>query len=113
MSGGSFQYAYMKFADVASQLQKDRNPLRKALGKHIELIADAMHDIEWVDSGDYSAGKDLEAIKACLTPEFVLSTLIDDAIIMRDNINKILEEIDHANIKLPRAAEHRIDNSDL
>jgi hypothetical protein len=27
-----------------------------------------MHDIEWVDSGDYSDGDEHEAIKACLAP---------------------------------------------
>jgi len=35
--------------------------------KLIHLFSEAMHDIEWVDSGDKSEGGDHEAIDACLS----------------------------------------------
>ena len=64
MSGGEWDYVYGKFYDVAVRLAESKSPLRRALGNHIELIAKAMHDIEWVDSGDTEPGSEREAIEA-------------------------------------------------
>lgn len=56
MSGGSWEYSYHKINEVADMLQEDGDILRRAFGNHMKLIAVAMHDIEWSDSGDI--GKD-------------------------------------------------------
>ena len=66
MSGGSWDYFYGRLEDVASRLQCERDPLRKAFGAHLQKCAKALHDIEWVDSCDYSPGDEVEAIKAVL-----------------------------------------------
>jgi hypothetical protein len=66
MSGGSWDYITHKFDDVANQLKSEKDPLRRLMGQRVALLAKAMHDIEWVDSGDYSEGDDLEAINAFL-----------------------------------------------
>lgn len=66
MSGGSWDYVCYKFEDVAERLLTEQSPARRALGNQIALIAKALHDIEWVDSGDYGRGDDDAAIQAAL-----------------------------------------------
>ena len=64
MSGGSMNHLYMK---VALYANFDLNtPERVAFAEHLEKVVAALHDIEWVDSGDYGPGGDSEAIRACL-----------------------------------------------
>lgn len=63
MSGGSWDYFYQKVEEVGKNLDLFNSPLRRKLGKHLLLIAQALHDIEWVDSGDYKHGDEREAIK--------------------------------------------------
>ena len=69
MRGGSWDYFYGRLEDVASRLQCERDTLRKAFGSHLKKCANAMRDIEWVDSGDCSPGDEVKAIKAVLGPE--------------------------------------------
>lgn len=64
MSGGSMNYFYQKF-DYDARFTEN-TPLRKAFAEHLTLVAKALHDIEWVDSADYSGGDENEAIRACL-----------------------------------------------
>lgn len=76
MSGGSWDYFYGRLEEVASRLQCERDPLRKAFGSHLQKCAKALHDIEWVDSCDCGPGDDVKAIKAALGtdgPALVLS----------------------------------------
>ena len=40
--------------------------MRRAFGVHMQLIAKAMHDIEWVDSSDMGCWEDLEAVREAL-----------------------------------------------
>jgi hypothetical protein len=66
MSGGSWDYFYLRLEEVASRLQCERDPLRKAFGSHLQKCAKALHDIEWVDSSDYEPGEDVETVRAAL-----------------------------------------------
>ena len=66
MAGGSWGYLYYDIDDAADTLIRDKDPLRKAFGKKMKKMAAAMHDIEWVDSGDYVHGEEMEAIKKAL-----------------------------------------------
>lgn len=67
MSGGSYDYAYRDMDSFIRYLDRRANtPLRKAFVKHLAKVAKAMHDIEWVDSGDYSEGDENKAIQDCL-----------------------------------------------
>lgn len=63
MSGGSMDYLYSKVEEAASQM-RGGNPLREAFKAHLEKVAKALHDIEWVDSCDYGDGDENEAIRA-------------------------------------------------
>ena len=64
MSGGSYDYVYNKINDITIECQAT-NPRRASFQKLLKLVAEAMHDIEWVDSCDYSKGDDHAAIDAC------------------------------------------------
>ncbi len=77
MSGGSMDYLYAKFENDAS-FHTD-TPERVAFKAHIALVCKALHDIEWVDSGDMSPGDETAAIRACLHPGAVLEACIERA----------------------------------
>jgi phage tail tape-measure protein len=66
MSGGSWDYVYCKFQEVADRLSVSPCVLRRALGEKVELVANALHDIEWVDSFDKSKGSEFESIRKVL-----------------------------------------------
>lgn len=66
MSGGSWDYFYEKVEEVASRLQGETDPVRRAFGTHLKKCAKALHDIEWVDSCDMGKGDEVKAIKAAL-----------------------------------------------
>ena len=78
MSGGSWEYVYHRVEEIARRLERERAPLRRALGEHLHLVARALHDIEWVDSGDMSEGADEAAIRACLSPHDEARVLAED-----------------------------------
>ena len=65
MSGGSYDYLYLDIDVVAEKLDCPGNPLREAFAEHLRKIAKAMHNIEWVDSGDCSPGDENESILDC------------------------------------------------
>lgn len=89
MSGGSMDYFCYKLDDVSFDLS---TPERRAFKKHLELVSKALHDIEWVDSGDYATGDEVEAILACITPQAVLQEAIDTALNARNELNDWIEK---------------------
>lgn len=87
MSGGSYDYAFRAVRDMAETLQDRKdNPLRLAFARHLQLVSQAMHDIEWVDSCDYGQGRDHEAIRAVLHPTAELDAAIDLALRARGEL---------------------------
>lgn len=73
MSGGSYNYAYQHVEQFAEMLNagKDCNGrprgstrARKKFAAHLLLVAAAMKDIEYVDSGDCDPGDEDAAIAA-------------------------------------------------
>ena len=77
MSGGSMNYLYSKL-ECDANFRED-TPERRAFAKHLKLVAKALHDIEWVDSGDYGHGRDAEAIRACLSSGATLEAAVEAA----------------------------------
>lgn len=61
MSGGSYDYICHKIDDIEIQGTRD-NKRRLLFQKLLKLVAKAMHDIEWVDSGDCGDGDENKAI---------------------------------------------------
>lgn len=66
MSGGSWNYAYNDLERLAEKLCNERKLKRRVLGKLVWRLAQAMHDIEWVDSDDMSPGDEIKAIEEVL-----------------------------------------------
>ena len=91
MSGGSWDYLCWKVEDAVIQLQKSKDPLRRAFGEHLQLCANALHDIEWVDSSDMSHGDDRVAIELALgdaARQLEMEVLLRDA---RELIHRLQE----------------------
>ena len=81
MSGGSYDYAFHRIEDLAEQITPE-TPLRRAFKTHLKKVAEACHDIEWVDSGDGGPGDEDAAIRACLGkdgPALVLAEVLAEA----------------------------------
>lgn len=72
MSGGSLNYVYCRVADAASEIRdRSNDPLHLAFADHLELVAKALHDIEWLYSCDYGPGQERESIGKVVTPAAV------------------------------------------
>jgi hypothetical protein len=73
MSGGSYDYFYSKVEHVAACIREDsieeytRPSLRRAFKAHLLKVADALHAVEWNDSGDGDS-EECAKIEACLAP---------------------------------------------
>lgn len=80
MSGGSLDYACDKVRDAAEAVRRRaETPLHRAFAKHLEKVSDALHDLEWVLSGDKCEGDEIAVINACLPKGAVLKTCTDEA----------------------------------
>lgn len=75
MSGDSYGYEFQRIYDLADQIRRfsqDPTPdgvnveLRLKFASHLDLVAEAAHDIEWVDSCDYGPGREDAAIERVL-----------------------------------------------
>lgn len=77
MSGGSYDYVCFKIKEAATNIRdQDADPRRAAFAKLLDLVGNAMHDIEWVDSSDYEEGYEYKSIDAVFsflqpTPEII------------------------------------------
>jgi hypothetical protein len=67
MSGGSWDYIHFQVEEVAERLLIIEDQIRQDFGQHLKLVAKALRDIEWVDSGDSSRGDEIPAIEAVLS----------------------------------------------
>ena len=87
MSGGSWEYLYRKVEEMAEGLAASKNPMRRAFATHLKDVAEAMHDIEWVDSYDYGPGDETNSILRALGKDAPLLILkecvaeLDEAIV--------------------------------
>lgn len=89
MSGGSMNYISVRLEHEA--IFTLDTPERRAFAKHLKLVVKALHDIEWVDSGDSGKGDDSAAIRACLSDGAVLEAAIETAHEARKQLSAELE----------------------
>lgn len=81
MSGGEWNYFYLKVMEAASALQQDRTIeedlveltdeqkiARHKFGDHLVKVAEALRAIEWVDGGDSSTPHDIQKINKLFDP---------------------------------------------
>ena len=80
MSGGSLDYVCYKLDDAIEVIERRATTvLQKAFAKHLKDVAKALHDLEWVYSGDYSDGDDVEALRKVVNKEMELEAATNDA----------------------------------
>ncbi len=82
MSGGSMDYLCFKVEEVAYILANEKSPTRRAFGAHLKKVAHALHEIEWVDSGDKGSPDDINAIRDVFEDDYIqreMGVLIRDA----------------------------------
>jgi hypothetical protein len=94
MSGGSLDYASSRIEDLASAVRgRATTPLHRAFATHLDKVALAAHDLEWMLSGDTSPGDEVAAIEACLQPGAVLAQVMAEAEVvlaaLRDELMKV------------------------
>ena len=86
------EYLCFKVEQEAVDLMCSNDPLRAAFGKHLELISKALHDIEWVDDSDMSAGDEYKAIRTCLAEGAELQEAIVMANAAVRRLQKVIDE---------------------
>lgn len=87
MSGGSYDYLYRKMQEASVQLTSLNQPLHiRAFGDLMMKCAEAMHDIEWVESGDLATGDEMQSVMACINDEQILKIAVQDAERARDKL---------------------------
>jgi hypothetical protein len=80
MSGGSLDYAYARVEDAAAVIRsRASSATHVAFADHLDLVAKALRDVEWVFSGDKGQGDDTDSILACIRLEGVLVAAIKRA----------------------------------
>ena len=89
MSGGSYNYAYKSVSAMAYRLEDSGNLHRVTFGKHLHLVAEAMHAVEWVESCAWGPGDEDKAIDACLTRSKVLA-------VERERLETIVSQLEKA-----------------
>ena len=93
MSGGSWDYAYRTIEDVSRRLmRRESHAIRKAFGELMLRCAQAMHDIEWVDSNDMGDGDEMEAIMKCISPQDLLRVTVVEAVILKGELEKLINQ---------------------
>jgi hypothetical protein len=84
MSGGSYDYAYQRIADLAEEIRMraegDHVDLRAAFAAHLEKCAEAARAIEWVDSGDSGPGREVAPIREALKGGRDLRALFEQSV---------------------------------
>ncbi len=91
MSGGSLDYVYFKVDEAADAIEcRSDKPFHKAFAKHLRKVSKALHDIEWVFSGDYSEGDEKASIETIINPKDILLEAADMAMKAKNDLEEAL-----------------------
>jgi hypothetical protein len=94
MSGGSLDYACHRVRDMADAVEAQATtPLHRAFADHLRKVETALHDLEWVWSGDTMPGDETAALRAVVSPGAVLSRALSDAVKARDELTAAISEV--------------------
>jgi hypothetical protein len=91
VSGGSLDYVYERVLAAADQIDPSTAE-RRAFITHLRLVGKALHDIEWVQSGDYGAGDETKPIMACIARADVIRQAVTDAELARERLNQAIAD---------------------
>ena len=91
MSGGSLDYVCYKLDDAVDSIEKRATtPLHKAFAVHLKDVSKALHDLEWVFSGDYGEGDEIEALSKIVNKKMELEVATNDAKIALKQLQDVL-----------------------
>lgn len=94
MSGGALNYISLKVKDAAFEIkQRNISTLHNAFTEHLLKVAEALHDIEWVLSGDMSEGDDIKVIEAVISKEMHLQQIVKEAKVLKQELENILKDL--------------------
>ena len=80
MSGGSLDYVCYKVDDAIDNIEKRATTvLQIAFAAHLKDVSKALHDLEWVFSGDYSEGQEVESLRKVINKEMELKAATEQA----------------------------------
>ena len=80
MSGGSLDYVCYKLDDAIEVIERRATTvLQIAFAAHLKDVSKALHDLEWVFSGDYGDGDDVEALRKVVNKEMELKAATEQA----------------------------------
>ena len=80
MSGGSLDYVCYRLDDAIDTIERRATTtLHKAFSSHLRDISKALHDLEWVFSGDYCEGQEVESLHKVVNKEMELEAATNDA----------------------------------
>ena len=95
MSGGSLDYVCYKIDDAVDTIEKRATTtLQKAFAQHLKDVAKALHDLEWVFSGDYGEGDETEALSKVVNKKMELEVATNDARIALKQLQDVLAALD-------------------
>jgi len=93
MSGGSLNYAYSRVNDIADDIERyATTPLHKAFASHIRDVSVALKDLEWVFSGDYGPGDEIESIRKVVTKGKEIEVVTENAYVALKELREALEK---------------------
>ena len=93
MSGGAYDHTYSQVENMAKDPRLATTAERRAFASLLSDVAEAMHDVEWVDSGDYGPGMENAAIERCLSKEILLEQVIADAHVAADALQAAIQRL--------------------
>ena len=106
MSGGSLDYVYGRVNDAAQSIKsRSKKPLHIAFAKHLEKVASALHDLEWVFSGDYSEPAEEKAIRAVLHPTAEIESAKEEAEIALHNLDQAIKNASNGTDSVAESVE--------
>jgi hypothetical protein len=80
MSGGSLDYVCYKLDDAIEVIERRATTvLQIAFAAHLKDVSKALHDLEWVFSGDYSEGQEVESLRKVINKEMELKAATEQA----------------------------------
>ncbi len=79
MSGGSLDYVYIRVQDAAVSIRNQTSaPHLRAFASHLELVAKALHSVEWMLSCDTSPGDEMADVMRVISRVEVLEQAAND-----------------------------------
>lgn len=91
MSGGSLDYAYTTVLDAASAIRnKSDSATHIAFANHLDLVAKALRDVEWVMSCDKAKGEDVASILEVIQKSAVVEAAISRALAAKSELEEAI-----------------------